>query len=126
MVWNSTQSALYKAVDDYNSSVNTGENTAEKYAGKIPRKSAEINPENCAKKPCENYTENCTDFGQKNCEKNARNCCENDCKNCPKNDAFSRLISDRDFLLVAGIILILLNEKADFKLILALAIVLLG
>lgn len=118
MVWNSTQSALYKAVDDYNSSVNTGENIADNYAGKTPRKCAGINPENCAKKPCENYTENCTDFGRKNCE--------NDCKNCPKNDAFSRLISDRDFLLVAGIILILLNEKADFKLILALAIVLLG
>ena len=126
MVWNSTQSALYKAVYDYNSSVNTGENIADNYAEKIPRKCAEINPENCAKKPCENYTENCTDFARKNCEKNARNCCENDCKNCPKNDAFSRLISDRDFLLVAGIILILLNEKADFKLILALAIVLLG
>ena len=126
MVWNSTQSALYKAVDDFNSSANQCENICENYTEKIPQKFIENNPEKCAQKSRENCTEKCTDFEGKKCEKNARNFCENDCKNCPKNDVVSRLFSDRDFLLVAGLILILMNEKADFKLILALAIVLLG
>ena len=126
MVWNSTQSALYKAVDDFNSNANQRENICEKYTEKMPQKFSENNPEKCAQKSRENCTEKCTDFEGKKCEKNARNFCENACKNCPKNDAFSGLFSDRDFLLVAGLILILMNEKADFKLILALAIVLLG
>lgn len=37
-----------------------------------------------------------------------------------------RLFSDKDALLIAGLILVLLNEKADMKLVLALAFVLLG
>ncbi|MGN0669867.1 MAG: hypothetical protein ACI4JZ_04895 [Oscillospiraceae bacterium] len=152
MVWNSTQSALYKAVDDYNSRVISGENCREKYIEKTPEKCTEKVPEKC----CENCSKNDVNFDQKfgeNCEcisreKNAEKCSkkfanfkekidencaekcpkftENFCKNCPKNDTFSRLFSDKDFLLVAGLILVLLNEKADLKLILALAIVLLG
>ena len=148
MVWNSTQSALYKAVDDYNSSVILGE----KYTGKIPEnnpeKCTEKVPEKCSKidvnfgqkidencdhnsreKTAENCSKNCANFKQKNDENCTEKCprfTEDFCKNCPKNDTFSRLFSDKDFLLVAGLILVLLNEKADMKLILALAIVLLG
>ena len=137
MVWNSTQSALYKAVDDYNSTVIPGEKYTENYAEKTP----EIHLENHAEKMPEKCSKNDVNFEQKIgenrakkiCEKSAENCSEkcpkfteNFCKNCPKNDAFSRLFSDKDFLLVAGLILVLLNEKADMKLILALAIVLFG
>ncbi|MBQ8171363.1 MAG: hypothetical protein IJZ95_05180 [Oscillospiraceae bacterium] len=39
-------------------------------------------------------------------------------------DPFSSLFNDRDSLLIAAVILILLHEKADTKLILALAFVL--
>ena len=144
MVWNSTQSALYKAVDDYNSSVKTGENHCENYTEKTPEKV----PEKCSKiganfdqkmgenceqisreKSAENCSRNCAYFKEKigeNCTEKCPKFTENFCKNCPKNDAFSRLFSDKDFLLVAGLILVLLNEKADMKLILSLAIVLLG
>lgn len=129
MVWNSTQSALYKAVDDYNSTVISG--------GNCRKKLSENSPENCAEKCSKNDVNFEQKIGEnrakKICEKSAENCsencpksCENFCKNCPKNDSLSRLFSDRDFLLVAGLILVLMNEKADFKLILALAIVLLG
>ena len=141
MVWNSTQSALYKAVDDYNSSVISGENCRENYAQKIPEKHPEKCIEKCTEKVpekcCENCSKNSVNFeeksaencSKKSCENSAEKCpefTENFCKNCPKNDPFTRLFSDRDFLLVAGLILVLLNEKADFKLILALAIALLG
>ena len=144
MVWNSTQSALYKAVDDYNSSVKSCENHTENYrekcTEKVPEKCSKIGVnfdqkmgENCEQisreKSAENCSKNCANFKEKiaeNCTEKCPKFTENFCKNCPKNDAFSRLLSDKDFLLVAGLILVLINEKADMKLILALAIVLLG
>ena len=156
MVWNSTQSALYKAVDDYNSSVISGENYSrnciennlEKCTEKVPENSSKIDVnfeekfgENHTQNQPEKFTENCSkknnNFERKFCEKSEQNyrenCAEkcpkfteNCCKNCPKNDPFSRLFSDKDFLLIAGLILVLLNEKADMKLVLALVIVLLG
>ncbi len=160
MVWNSTQSALYKAVDDYNSRVNSGEFYHNNYTEKMPEinleKCTEKVPENCMKnssnfdekfgenfaeksfeKCAEKCSKNSVNFEEKFGENNTKNCrenctekcpkfTENFCKNCPKNDTFSRLLSDKDFLLVAGLILVLLNEKADMKLILALVIVLLG
>ena len=148
MVWNSTQSALYKAVDDYNSSVISGENHSRNCIENNLEKCTEKVPENCSKidvnfdpkigekserisceKTAENCSKNCANFKEKideNCTEKCSKFTENFCKNCPKNDTFSRLFSDKDFLLVAGLILVLLNEKADMKLILALAIVLLG
>ena len=133
MVWNSTQSALYKAVDDYNMSVISGENCREKTPEKMPENYAQKMPEkitgNCSKNNCDSEGKNCANFREKCAEKSAEKSpkfTENVCKNCPKNDSLSRLFSDRDFLLVAGLILVLMNEKADFKLILALVIVLLG
>ena len=148
MVWNSTQSALYKAVDDYNSSVISGENYSRNCIENNLEKCTEKVPENCSKidvnfdqkigekserisckKTAENCSKNCANFKEKideNCTEKCSKFTENFCKNCPKNDTFSRLFSDKDFLLVAGLILVLLNEKADMKLILALVIVLLG
>ena len=148
MVWNSTQSALYKAVDDYNSSVISGENYSRNCIENNLEKCTEKVSENCSKidvnfdqkisekserisckKTAENCSKNCANFKEKtaeNCTEKCSKFSENFCKNCPKNDTFSRLFSDKDFLLVAGLILVLLNEKADMKLILALAIVLLG
>ena len=148
MVWNSTQSALYKAVDDYNSSVISGENHSRNCIENNLEKCTEKVSENCSKidvnfdqkigekserisckKTAENCSKNCANFKEKideNCTEKCSKFTENLCKNCPKNDTFSRLFSDKDFLLVAGLILVLLNEKADMKLILALAIVLLG
>ena len=59
--------------------------------------------------------------------------CE-ECNRCPRcaapqsrsQNALGQLFGDRDALLLIGLILILMNEKADSKLILALAFVLLA
>ena len=114
MVCNSTQSALYKVINDHNSFFPDADTDrkkrSEKYAEKNYRKSVENNRENSAFYKAE-----------KHCEK------------CPKKpsarmrtDPISRVLSDKDMLLIAGLIFILARENADKKLILALAIVLLG
>ena len=129
MVWSTAQSALYKAVDDYNSGVKCGENYRKNIA-----------ENNCEKYP-KNTSEKCGNFERKNCEKYGEKCSEkNDCKNLQndakftakncKNGIFANSLSqpfaDKDFILLAGLIFILMNEKADSKLILALVFVLLG
>lgn len=195
MVWSTAQSALYKAVDDYNSRginvknyrENTSENCAEKcnnFREKMPEKSRE----NCSKNPCD-FDANSDEFSHENCSKNPSNfddnsdefsrenrsknpcnyhekACEKSCKNlgyfhcengkkCGKtsetaekngckrlqNDAnftakdckngifasfASQPFADKDFIILAGLIFILMSEKADTKLILALVFVLLG
>lgn len=202
MVWSTAQTALYKAVDDYNSRginvknyrENASENCAENcnnFREKMPEKSRENCSDNSdifREKLCGNHfdnsgdfadnsgrfsRENCTrnsdNFRQKfsqspneNCSKNPRNFSENSgyfhCENgkkCGKtsetaekngckrlqNDAnftakdcksgifasfASQPFADKDFIILAGLIFILMNEKADTKLILALVFVLLG
>lgn len=219
MVWSTAQSALYKAVDDFNSGINraekchenTAENCFEKHPENCDKKCGNYEQKKCdnfgeknARKCPEKYGENCSDFEQKNAEKCSENCrdferknCDNfsennaqkhpdnfcektqenqsekyrenrsknprffsenicddcqkrqksrdfaektDCKNLQndakftakdcKNGIFanspSQLFADKDFILLAGLIFILMNEKADSKLILALVFVLLG
>lgn len=118
MVWNSTQSALYKAVDAYNGGDSGRKITAEKKVRKSAQKSDDFpsrnNAENCREKTPENHSENYV---------------RNECRGRPKNvppDPISRIMSDRDMLLIVGLMYILWRENADRKLILALAIVLLG
>ena len=202
MVWSTAQTALYKAVDDYNSRginvknyrENASENCAENcnnFREKMPEKSRENCSDNSdifREKLCGNHfdnsgdfadnsgrfsRENCTrnsdNFRQKfsqspneNCSKNPRNFSENsgyfhcengkkcgktsetaeknDCKRLQndanftakdcKNGIFASFASqpfaDKDFIILAGLIFILMSEKADTKLILALVFVLLG
>lgn len=118
MVWNSTQSALYKAVDAHNEGDSERKITAEKKVRKSAQKSDDFpsrnNAENCREKTPENHSENYV---------------RNECRSCPKNappDPLTRIMSDRDMLLIAGLIFILWRENADKKLIIALVIVLLG
>lgn len=165
MVWSTAQSALYKAVDDYNS-CNFGEK-------KSSKKYCENTPKKCTENPCKdrsdfakkssrnscdnsklNLRENChnnsPNFDKKsidNCRKIHRNFEENlcekndkkhekassfdakiDCKRLQNGDFFgvSALFSDRDFVLLAGLIIILMNENVDKKLIFALIFVMLG
>lgn len=110
MVWNSTQSALYKAVDAHNTCVSPHENSAEKNDEKHYEKRG--------------VSEN--KIGCDGMEKHfCRGCSEMREKKLP-SDPFSRLLSDKDMLLIAGLIFILMHENADKKLIIALAFVLLG
>lgn len=114
MVWNSTQSALYKAVNAHNGGGDERQNTAPKKVRKNAQKTPDFSRGNNVKNHSENRSGN---FMQNECR-----CCPN---NAP-NDPISRIMSDRDMLLIAGLIFILWRENADRKLIMALAIVLLG
>lgn len=114
MVWNSTQSALYKAVNAHNGDGEERENTTPKKVRKNVQKSGVFSRKNSEKKHTENRS-----------EKYPRN----ECRGCPNslpNDPISLIMSDKDMLLIAGLIYILWRENADRKLIMALAIVLLG
>lgn len=111
MVWNTAQSALYKAVDDFNSR----ENQSGKYGENCPQKEPDFHTQKNNENESKNYSRNSSKKYSQNCP-----------KSCQKNDPFSRIFSDRDFMLIAGLILILLNEKADQKLIFALLFVLLS
>ena len=114
MVWNSTQSALYRAVDTHNGGDSERQFTAEKGVRKNAQKTPDFSRGNNGK------------FHNGNCSENY---VRNECRGCPKNlpnDPISRIMSDRDMMLIAGLIYILWRENADRKLILALAIVLLG
>ena len=202
MVWSTAQSALYKAVDDYNSRrinvknyrENTSENCAENcnnFREKMPKKSRENCSDNSdifREKLCGNHMKNSDDFADnsggfsrencirnsdnfrekfsqspnENCSKNPRNFSENsgyfhcengkkcgktsetaekngckrlqndanftakDCKNGIFASFASQPFADKDFIILAGLIFILMSEKADTKLILALVFVLLG
>lgn len=116
MVWNTTQSSLYKAVSDYNN--------------EITRQECQYHQENPSK--C-NSEENCS--SPKSEPRQTSHCRK--CANCPKYHTppkgnaplpgnLGNLNIDNDFLLLAGLIFILYKNGADKKLILALAIALLG
>lgn len=114
MVYNSSQSALYKAIDRYNRSESEGDFRSKK---DIERKSEDT------------YEKNASESA----EKSLRNERKNRCESCPKSranyipsDPIHKIMSDRDMLLIAGLIFILMKENADKTLILALVIVLLG
>lgn len=123
MVWNSTQSALYKVIDTHNSSVSERKNAAEKRMSKNLQKTPVFLSQNSSQKsPRRRSEKSC-----RSCSQNAEHagCGDNSTSNMPA-DPISRIMSDRDMLLVAGLIFILWRENADRKLIMALAIVLLG
>lgn len=123
MVWNTTQSAFYKAIDAFNN----GEITTEKKR----ECDKDIRCDNCGdissdKCPCSEEAER---RHEAECDRGGRTaqiscpCCR-PCQRRPSSP-LSELFSDRDMLLIAGLILILSQQNADKKLILALAFVLL-
>lgn len=202
MVWSTAQTALYKAVDDYNSRGINVKNCRENASGncaencnnfreKMPEKSRENCSDNSdifREKLCGNHLKNSGDFADnfdnlssknlseksgnfrqkfsqspnENCSKSPRNFSENsgyfhcengkkcgktsetaekngckrlqndanftakDCKNGIFASFESQPFADKDFIILAGLIFILMSEKADTKLILALIFVLLG
>lgn len=153
MVWSTAQSALYKAVDRFNTSClgneNSCNNTPPKNIENCPKNSpnfagnsCEKSSENCSKNSS-NFTGNFGENSSENCKKGEKSfnfAKKNDCKrlqNDPKftakdckNGIFANSppqpFADKDFILLAGLIFILMNENADKKLILALVFVLLG
>lgn len=96
MVWNSGQSPLYKSVENFNN------------------------------RPPENNNGEC--FSEPRKEKRPEPPRNTSLKfSCPDREKGTLSKSgDRDFLLITALIILLLHEKADMKLIAALAFVLLG
>lgn len=126
MVWNSTQSALYKAVQTFNGEGSEELFRVEKNDGAKHEKNARKNNEKTREKVCGNREKNRTEEPR---EKMPEPRCNIHGEKCTKNarqDPISRLLSDKDMLLIAGLIFVLMRENADKALILALAVVLLS
>lgn len=138
MVWQSSQSALYKAVAEYN----RGEFSKDNFRNcteKAPENNVQCSDNaensfcrgNIAEKPRENCAGNCEKKRSVNRKVNnpTQNCVGN-CKKCCKkqrgNNPLSELFADGDFLMIAALIFILYKNGADQKLIIALVFVLLG
>ena len=97
MVWNSNSSTLYKAVERHNN--------AERI---VPEKTTPA-------QEMEHFSPPPVETAHKKPVHNKQ-----------QNSPISGLLQDRDALLITALILILMHEKADTKLILALVFVLLG
>lgn len=109
MVYDNSQSSLYRAVRRYN-----GERT-ENPARETPSdKNCSDDNRHCGQREHREPREHKEHFEHKErCDS-------------PKRGFPDNIFSDRDMMLIAGLIFVLLSEKADNKLILALALVLLG
>ena len=128
MVWNTTQSALYKAIDAFN---NGEEITIKQTAFDNKSNGCDPGKSDADRSPCSGARSGDEERrcdAQPGCAVNApqMNCpCCRPCQNRPASP-LSQLISDRDMLLIAGLILLLSQQNADRKLIMALAFVLLS
>lgn len=111
MVWNTTQSTLSKAVNDYNQAIDR--QSCKEMVSSVDF--SENGTHTCNQKSagCHKY-DNRQNFSRRQTGWRSENI-----------QQFSKPV-DKDFLLIAGLICILLREGADNKLILALAIILLG
>ena len=109
MVWYNGGSALEKAVERHNS----GGDIHERECGCA---SQDVNDRPCPASEAEEC--NCS---EPRCYA-APKCCGR--HNEPQGGLLTSLTKDRDFLLLAAVMMILMHEKADKKLILALAFVL--
>ena len=118
MVWNTTQSAFYKAIDAFNNGEKPCENRDAAYSEKCCGETRSETPPRERPVTCGNNANNRDTLQQYPCRQ---------CPACQKSSPspFSNLFSDSDMLLIAGLILILSRQNADRKLILALAFVLL-
>ena len=105
MVWSNAGSTLYKAVEQHNSTTECETH---------PPHSEQQAPPPQEHKQAANSTLPCK---QHTCPK---------CTCHETSSGFDNVLKDKDFLLIAGLMLLLMHEKADSKLILALAFVLFG
>lgn len=114
MVYDNSQSSLYRAVRRYN-----GEQ-AEKQACDIPSDKNCSDDRHFERKEHREHREHKEHFEHNDHFEHKEHC------QSPKRGFTDNIFSDRDMMLIAGLIFVLLSEKADNKLILALALVLLG
>lgn len=131
MVWSTTQSALYSDLSRYYK----GEKTAPDQDEIEPRKFEHALLEKCNEDKAESPCENECDLPRESCRGDPpKSAPRPRCENCPRRrprqsaarDPLSQIFSDKDKVLIAGLILLLTKQGADQKLILALAFVLLS
>lgn len=115
MVWNSAGSTLYKAVERHNSAMEQPQFPQENGAQPLPKSGGGepfTQSENAPQSACP-------------CEEAEKSAPENRI-HTPRQQGASPLqgiMQDRDTLLILAVLLLLLHEKADTKLIIALAFV---
>lgn len=112
MVYDNSQSSLYRAVRRYN-----GERTENPACDMPSDKNCADDNRHCGQREHREPREHREHFERKERKEH----CDSPKRGFPDN-----IFSDRDMMLIAGLIFVLLSEKADNKLILALALVLLG
>lgn len=147
MVWTAGESPLYNCVEKFN---NTPREERGAPAGTPCGKQIDLRSDS-SQKPCED-SETCRcdsaqkphsepetcrcDSAQKPCGEPEKFCCGRETgRDSPappkpqmssaKGNFLQRITGDRDFMLIAALILLLLHEKADMKLIAALAFIIL-
>lgn len=120
MVCNTTQSALYKVVSDYNNELDKRQNYAQKTTENMPSKTNKNHIKNSSENNNKNYRKNYRQVRNNNCHKNYR------IINTHNNFNISNLFSDSDFVLICTLIFILSKNNADKKIILALVFVLIS
>lgn len=145
MVWSTTQSALYDDLRQYFEDEKKPEKPEifepQKICEKESENECEKCPENNRKSSCENEPEKCPPKMPEHCENHEEkreprrekpHCPDRPycpaCQSCQvrAQNPLSNLLADKDMLLIAGLILLLIKQGADQKLILALVFVLLG
>jgi len=107
MVWNTDQTALYSAVERYNSGLDAASGSSRHERPKKPEKTGQ-RPENPACEKPQNIPGKQNEF----------------LRSIPRRSPLETIFSDRDMLLIAALIIILMHENADKRLIAALAFVL--
>lgn len=110
MVWNTEQSPLYQSVEKFN-----GGSCQKQEAEESDRESSCEKPE----PPPELHD-------RSRCKPDQQPRSEYRSSSSYSGNLIQRITSDRDFMLIAAMILLLWHEKADMKLIAALAFVLLA
>ncbi|MGN0650786.1 MAG: hypothetical protein ACI4KM_10145 [Oscillospiraceae bacterium] len=115
MVWESSQSPLYKAVETFNSA-----------AQKCDAEAVCNSTESCVQQ--QSHITSCShDSEQPECPQCAHKPKITECphKNDFRANPLQTLLADKDMLLIAALIIILIHEKADMKIIIALGLILL-
>ena len=126
MVWTAEDSPLYKCVEKFNSTP-CGEcpPKAPEPECSVTDKKPEPQPECCSHAQC-----SCPEPEQKRCERSQtdfprRNAAPAPPPHSTPGSLLQKITGDRDFMLIAALIILLLHEKADMKLIAALAFIIL-
>ncbi|MGN1340181.1 MAG: hypothetical protein ACI4WS_07800 [Oscillospiraceae bacterium] len=128
MVWSAGDSPLYKCVERFNSM------PQERCCEASEKQEKPCTDTECVCDKGKSAPDSgCNDIRENSCEKSTRHSADTRSPappprprtTYPQGSFLQRLTGDRDFMLIAALIVLLLHEKADMKLIAALAFIIL-